>query len=424
MSLAAVVLATAGCGVDGSSEPGAAEDASHDSEWAPEGAAGDGATTGDGSNGDAGEGAAPSDAGASDGGASDATDGTSEAGDATVNDGASEDAAPDVGSSSSDGAASDASRGDSGEDATVDSSVDDAAVAQDAGKSGAEAGSDAGAYADAGTGTDAGGAVEAGTGADAGCTVTYPADWANWRVSDSPNKFTDNGDGTIDDANTGLTWMKTPLSGGSYNANALCQCPWRPPQRIELLSIVDYTRSMPAVDTTYFNIGSQKIWSATLYALYTNRAWDVDFTDGSLVTDSTTYGSANVLCVKGSSSAPASRYTVSTSDAGVPEVLDNGTGLHWQQAIVPGTYSNAGAASQCASPYRLPAVSELLTLIDSSLTTAPAIDLTVFPGTGGTDTYWAETVYLRYSGSAWDVNALGSSGGYPIASVYRARCVR
>jgi hypothetical protein len=270
------------------------------------------------------------------------------------------------------------------------------------------------------------GVSDAGTDADASCSVTYPADWANWPVSDSPNKFTDNGDGTIYDANTGLTWMKTALSGGSYHTQALCKCPWRPPQRIELLSIVDYTRVKPAVNATYFNIGSVKIWSVDFYGLYPQRAWDVDFTDGSVVTDDITYGSANVLCVKGSTTAPASRYTVSTSDAGVVEVLDNGTGLHWMQASAPGTYNNAGAVSQCASPYRLPEVSELQTLVDSALTTAPAIDLTVFPGTGSSDTYWASTVGLGDPGYAyaWNVNTVGSAAEYPAASIYHARCVR
>jgi hypothetical protein len=276
---------------------------------------------------------------------------------------------------------------------------------------------------------DAGSIVDSGTDADAGCSVTSPADWANWPVSDSPNKFTDNGDGTIYDANTGLTWMKTPMYGssGSWHDNALCKCPWRPPQRIELLSIVDYTQSKPAANTTYFNIvTNQKIWSDTFYAINPQRAWDVDFTDGSLVTDDITYGSAAVLCVKGSSTAPASRYTVSTGDAGVAEVLDNGTDLHWQQATVAGSHAYATAASQCASPYRLPAVSELMTLIDSSLTTSPAID-PLFPGIGGSDTFWASTLYLpEYPTYAytWDMNVLGSSAGVPDGSSYRVRCVR
>ena len=272
---------------------------------------------------------------------------------------------------------------------------------------------------------DAGG-VDSGTGADAGCSVTYPTDWANWPVSDSPNKFTDNGDGTIYDANTGLTWMKTALSGGSWGSLGLCKCPWRGPERIELLSIVDYTRSKPAVNATYFNIGSVKIWTATMYALYAGRAWNVDFTDGSLGGDSTTYGSANVLCVKGSTTAPASRYTVLTSDAGVAEVLDNGTGLHWEQAAASGTYNNAAAASQCASPYRLPAISELMTMTDSYVTTPPAFDLTVFPGIGGTDTYWASTAGLQDPGYAygWALGAYGASAGEPVAAAYRARCVR
>jgi hypothetical protein len=83
--------------------------------------------------------------------------------------------------------------------------------------------------------------------------------------------------------------------------------------------------------------------------------------------------------VRGTTQAPAGRYTLQTSDAGVAEVVDNGTGLTWKQQSEPGSYSWELAV--CAAPYRLPAISELQTLVDSSRSN-PAIDTTFFSDTG------------------------------------------
>ncbi|QGY39395.1 DUF1566 domain-containing protein [Pseudodesulfovibrio cashew] len=69
------------------------------------------------------------------------------------------------------------------------------------------------------------------------------------------NDFLDNGDGTVSDRATGLTWQRKD-SGGTKNwRQALAYCEnlelggrtdWRLPNAKELQSIVDYTRSPPA----------------------------------------------------------------------------------------------------------------------------------------------------------------------------------
>lgn len=56
---------------------------------------------------------------------------------------------------------------------------------------------------------------------------------------------------------------------------------WRLPTRRELLSIVDYARSMPAIDSNYFpNTRSGPYWTSEMYANFQIYAWMVDFTSG------------------------------------------------------------------------------------------------------------------------------------------------
>ncbi len=120
----------------------------------------------------------------------------------------------------------------------------------------------------------------------------------------SVDHLVDNHDGTITDTATGLMWMKCSM-GQTYNSNtngcdgsptktnlqnALSNCEnltfaghmdWRLPNRIELQSIVDYSRYDTAIDTTYFpGTMSFGYWSSTINASNTNNAWGVKFNYG------------------------------------------------------------------------------------------------------------------------------------------------
>ncbi len=75
--------------------------------------------------------------------------------------------------------------------------------------------------------------------------------------------FKDNGDGTITDLNTGLTWQKEPPTKGYswQEAHDYCEnlelgghSDWRLPSAKELFSISDFSEGWPYVDSEYFKL--------------------------------------------------------------------------------------------------------------------------------------------------------------------------
>ena len=119
-------------------------------------------------------------------------------------------------------------------------------------------------------------------------------------------RFQDNGDGTVRDLNTGLTWMKsgrgeidtdppTPYreEGGwrKYNwTDAITYCEhldfagyqdWRLPNYKELVSILDLGRTDPAVNTAFFpDTRSDFYWTSTPFTYDPAHAWYVYFNLG------------------------------------------------------------------------------------------------------------------------------------------------
>lgn len=80
------------------------------------------------------------------------------------------------------------------------------------------------------------------------------------------NKFVDNGDNTITDEATGLTWAQNDSGEGfdwegalawveeKNTENYLGYSDWRLPNIIELQSIADYSGVFPAINTSFFNL--------------------------------------------------------------------------------------------------------------------------------------------------------------------------
>jgi hypothetical protein len=102
--------------------------------------------------------------------------------------------------------------------------------------------------------------------------------------------FTDNGDGTVTDSRTGLMWQKQDDGGFRNWDTALTYCEgltlashsdWRLPNIKALRSIVDNTKTNPAIDSTYFpqSNSGEDYWSST--SAGDTNAWIVSFSDGS-----------------------------------------------------------------------------------------------------------------------------------------------
>ncbi len=145
-----------------------------------------------------------------------------------------------------------------------------------------------------------------------------------------PMSFTDNGDGTIKDNVTGLTWQKcsygqnndSSCSGtatyvnwyvasgtydATYNPSTTSTCGsltlagggWRLPTEYELGTIADFGTHSPAINSVYFpSTVSSDYWSSTTYAPYTANAWYVNFSPGYADFDIKTYTNY-VRCVRG-----------------------------------------------------------------------------------------------------------------------------
>ena len=334
--------------------------------------------------------------------------------------------------------------------------------ASDAGTSGAGDGGTSGAGGDdGGTGgaTDGGGVDAGPVGECAGskvCTADYPCQnlapdytcrgqFADWTPSDSPATFTDNGDGTVTDSRSGLAWQHPVDDGRVTWADAKSYCAglslagggWRLPTKAELESIIDFGSVDPAIDKAAFpDTRAGHFWSSSAYVGASGGAWAVNFIVGVSfnydvdVTSDTKFvrcvrGDATVTPSTGSGGAPPTRYTLSDDT-----VKDNRTDLTWQREVAASVYAQAAAVTYCSdlelggsSDWRLPAVSELLTLVDPT-SSAPAIAETAFPSTPSEWT-WSSSANLGQFGGAWGVDFEDGSS-FTNGGSYEAhvRCVR
>ncbi len=133
-----------------------------------------------------------------------------------------------------------------------------------------------------------------------GQTISYaPGDDGSVQAG-AALSYTDNGDGTVTDNRTGLTWEKKTVDNVRTNytwqgaldyvaglnaANFAGHSDWRLPNVRELMSIIDYSRSNPSIDPifgpTTGNLFFVTYWSSTSWAAYqpARNAWGVEFRD-------------------------------------------------------------------------------------------------------------------------------------------------
>lgn len=253
-------------------------------------------------------------------------------------------------------------------------------------------------------------------------------------------------DGTVYDPNTGLVWMRC-LMGQTWSANtSTCQgmpgaltfsqaqskngvtsfasqSDWRVPTIRELISIVDYSKSNPSIDSTAFpNQPPSYTWSSSAYTFAGSFKWAVSFLNG-LVSGTPQEQAFSLRMVRGGSkpamlslARPASDYV----DVGNGAVSHTPTGLMWQRCKFGQTWvnntctgtptlltwPNARVATSALAGYadwRLPTQQELNSLIDYTRD-RPATNTTWF-GTNGTDAVvWSNDEIPNGSPSALGLN--------------------
>jgi len=177
-------------------------------------------------------------------------------------------------------------------------------------------------------------------------------------ASTSTSSYTDNGDGTVTDISSGLTWQKASASKTWEQALAYCEglslggtTDWRLPNIKELRSLTDYSRYSPAINTTYFpDTVLDFYWSSTTHADGASYAWSVIFYfshgyGGDYTSNKS--DSYYVRAVRGGQPWPSDHLTLSVNptsravakDAGTTtfSVSNTGTGIMpWTAAVTSG----------------------------------------------------------------------------------------
>ena len=258
---------------------------------------------------------------------------------------------------------------------------------------------------------------------DTGQTDTYTATKGeDADVLVNPPSFTDNGDGTVSDNNTGLMWQKA--DGGEMtweNASTYCnnltlggKTGWRLPTGIELFSINNYNHLNPALNPVCFTTTAAEYWwTSEAQADDAAKIWVVNSGGGIGA-----HPKSETLSAGGSKRfhARAVRSIFSTvfsvphfTDNGNGTIRDNFTGLTWQKIQSPNalTWEEALAYARTISlgaktDWRLPNIKELQSLNDVALF-KPSFNKTYFTSSLQGN-YWSSTSMYQTGTKAWDIN--------------------
>jgi hypothetical protein len=292
--------------------------------------------------------------------------------------------------------------------------------------------------------------------------------------------YTDNGDGTVTDNNTGLMWQqdmgsKQTVAEAATLADAITlggYNDWRVPTIKELYSLIQFTGRVSAesaidlfIDTNYFDqplgdtsSGEREIdaqtWSSTEYVSTTMNGdvtvFGVNFVDGRIK------GYPKFDPGSGEARTMYFRMVRDNAEYGINQFVDNGdgtisdlaTGLMWQQAddAVARNWEEALAYSEDLelfghSDWRLPNAKELQSIVDytrSPQTTASAAIDPIFTTTeildpdgsaGQYPYFWTGTTHLDgsnpYSSAVYIAFGEGQGGmNGTLMDVHGAGCQR
>lgn len=138
-------------------------------------------------------------------------------------------------------------------------------------------------------------------------------------------RFLDNGDGTVLDRLTDLTWEKSIKATAVTWEDAILYCEglnlggnsdWRLPNIKEIRSLSDENKVQPSVNNTSFNgVTITKYWSSTSLPNQTTKAWYLDNNFGITTYDVKT-ATHSVWAVRGGTTSPSSN----TSKIQKPEI--------------------------------------------------------------------------------------------------------
>lgn len=265
--------------------------------------------------------------------------------------------------------------------------------------------------------------------------------------------YTDNGDGTVLDDNTGLLWQQTPEFDRKQYADALEYCgalelggrtDWRVPSIKELYSLADFRGELlkpeeggptPYLDTTVLEfeypdggmIFAGQYWSSTLYVKgpvmngLNQGAFGFNFADGHIKSYGTGLDfytgaaatSSGLTTGPDDGQAPGNYVRCVSAEEGVygvndfvdnldGTITDNATGRMWQQADDGSRREWPEALAYCEGlqlgghdDWYLPNSKELQSIVDYRRTGFPAIDETVFSITQDSETldFWTSTTF-------------------------------
>ncbi|MGI6395341.1 MAG: DUF1566 domain-containing protein [bacterium] len=265
----------------------------------------------------------------------------------------------------------------------------------------------------------------------------------------------------VKDNNTGLEWQRTlpaiydGCTGGDP-AGSTCQwqdavdycnglsygghSDWRLPTRKELVTLPDYGKYEPAIDTDVFpdTPFDYYFWSSSSIAANTDNAWHVRFNNGYVSSVRTKTNDYYARCVRGEEYPESTFEEVTIS--GEVVVKDSVTGLEWQRtlpAIYDGCTGGDPAGSTCLwqealdycetldyggySDWRLPTIEELKTLIDDTKNDP----VSSFPGMPS-NIFWSSSSYVYNNRVPWIVYFYDGhvASSYLKTYEYYARCVR
>lgn len=244
--------------------------------------------------------------------------------------------------------------------------------------------------------------------------------------------------GVVLDRVTGLMWQRDASAPGAFaDAEAGCAalelagfCDWRLPTRIELVSLVDFTRSTPALDAV-FPTANGEFWSTSVVG---NNRWRIGTDGATRVSSEAMAPTAIARCVRVQKphTAPDEHYELGGQSPN-DWVKDKGTGLTWQRRVGTDTFSFADAKAHCASwgdgGFRVPSMKELQTLVDESKGANPLIDTEAFPDFPTTlnVTFWTSTPSAKRPSSAWfqrGATMLDAAVDADLDAKFYIRCVR